>query len=372
MPASQKQLLLIDDNSLNAEALEALLASRNAGYAVECVAQLADGLKALETGNFDLVLLDLALPDSAGFETVRKTVKAVQKHSPKTAIILLTGNTDEELALRAIRAGVQDYLCKLTLEPQQLDRAIRYALERARSHYLLKQARYKLETELRARTVELKDALERIASMKEQERRRAAKKWRYRLGPGLEFLQQMLKDSSGAESAKYLKWQHSRAYLVAKGLADQLRRLEEESQEEAAEAPDLFSAIISHLHDFRAQTNISVSFQQDGIELLEQHPEASVAAFGIIQDVLNYFAALNSTPQLDVALICSAERLSLLITENGDKGVCGGKSLKKLEQELSIISRRASLVGGESRVQTSRQGHLTIAAHLPLAQAVRL
>ncbi|MBD1824169.1 response regulator [Cyanobacteria bacterium FACHB-DQ100] len=82
-----------------------------------------------QTGkNFDVILLDLRLPDSCGLETVVKFRRAV----PDIPIVVITGVRDDDLAIASIRAGVQDYLSKDEITIQQLLRSVRFAIERMR------------------------------------------------------------------------------------------------------------------------------------------------------------------------------------------------------------------------------------------------
>jgi len=80
----------------------------------------------VSTVKFDLVLLDLGLPDSVGLETLKEYRTAV----PDIPVVVLTGFDDEELAMQALAEGAQDYLVKDQITIQQLVRAIRYAIER--------------------------------------------------------------------------------------------------------------------------------------------------------------------------------------------------------------------------------------------------
>jgi diguanylate cyclase (GGDEF)-like protein len=77
-------------------------------------------------GNFDCVLLDLMLPDSSGLETVR----GVRTRAPQAPIVVLSGDDDESIALRAVHEGAQDYLVKGRADGYQMARAVRYAIER--------------------------------------------------------------------------------------------------------------------------------------------------------------------------------------------------------------------------------------------------
>ena len=78
------------------------------------------------------MLLDLNLPDSHGAETFRN----VLERAPGVPVVVLSGQDDEELALKAVHQGVQDYLVKGAFDGKQLARAMRYAIERQSATHL--------------------------------------------------------------------------------------------------------------------------------------------------------------------------------------------------------------------------------------------
>ena len=93
---------------------------------VNCVSRLADGLASLSRETPSLVLLDLNLPDSHGADTFRR----LMEHSPDVPVVVLSGQDDEALAMKAVHQGVQDYLVKGNISSKNLERAMRYAVER--------------------------------------------------------------------------------------------------------------------------------------------------------------------------------------------------------------------------------------------------
>ncbi len=120
--------LLIEDNPDDAVLIQRnLIESGKEKYHVIHVERLADGLEVLKRVVFDVVLLDLVLPDGPmGLKTF-ETVYAQASHTP---IIVLTGHDDDELAVKAVQKGAQDYLVKGLVSGAMLARAIRYAIER--------------------------------------------------------------------------------------------------------------------------------------------------------------------------------------------------------------------------------------------------
>ena len=120
-------ILLIEDDSEYADLVQHWLSG---GGSAEFVLNWADsleaGLKRLERGGIDVILLDLGLPDSSGYETFERT-RAAASSIP---IILLSSVDSQSVALRMIQGGAQDYLLKSTCSGEALARTIRYAIVR--------------------------------------------------------------------------------------------------------------------------------------------------------------------------------------------------------------------------------------------------
>jgi two-component system, cell cycle response regulator len=128
------RILLIEDNPVEVLVMRALLAKASAsttaapGFDLVSANSLAEGLLRLSEGGFDLILLDLSLPDSEGLDTLA----GVRAHGQQVPVVVLTWLGDEGLAVEALQLGAQDYLVKGQLDPQAVVRAIRYAIERHR------------------------------------------------------------------------------------------------------------------------------------------------------------------------------------------------------------------------------------------------
>lgn len=124
-------ILLVEDNPADIQLIKESLQEEQK-YHFECfeVQSLKAALGVLPHYDFDAVLLDLNLPDSAGLDTVRK----ITNQLPDTAVIVLTGLEDDELALQAVRYGAQDFIEKSQLVKSTLGKSIRYAIERKKVH----------------------------------------------------------------------------------------------------------------------------------------------------------------------------------------------------------------------------------------------
>ena len=127
MESKPLQILLVEDNPGDARLFRELLREiSSARYVVTEATHLAAARQCLAGGQFDLVLTDLALPDSRDLASLRQ----LQDAAPLVPVIVLSGMDDEALALAAVRQGAQDYLFKNHLDAHTLKRAIRHAIER--------------------------------------------------------------------------------------------------------------------------------------------------------------------------------------------------------------------------------------------------
>ncbi len=130
-------VLLIEDNPGDAQLVRRSLKKASMSqFIVTEVQRLSDALDKLGFTSFDIVLLDLELPDSFGADTFRE----MMHHYPDIPIILLTGNESNELGIQLVNEGAQDYLIKGTVGPQLMERAIQYAIQRKKIGSQLKHA----------------------------------------------------------------------------------------------------------------------------------------------------------------------------------------------------------------------------------------
>jgi signal transduction histidine kinase len=123
-------VLLIEDDPADARLIREMLyeVSPELARRLRQADRLAAGIAAAAEARPDIVLLDLSLPDARGFETFRRLQAAV----PGLPVVILSGLSDEETAVRSVQGGAQDYLVKGHVDGPTLVRAMRYAIERKR------------------------------------------------------------------------------------------------------------------------------------------------------------------------------------------------------------------------------------------------
>lgn len=122
--AAAVQLLLVEDDSIDRQAVERALAQTALAAALTVVVDAEAALAALGAGSYDCVLLDHNLPRGSGLTVLQ----ALRERDDDTPVIVMTGHGDEELVVELMKAGATDYIAKQSLRPERLAQGIRSAL----------------------------------------------------------------------------------------------------------------------------------------------------------------------------------------------------------------------------------------------------
>jgi len=148
------KVLLVEDNDADARFISEMFKEiKTKKFELSHVKRLDEGLKLSDNDSYDVLLLDLSLPDSTGISTFEKA----HEHDPELPIVILSGLDDEEVAVRAVREGAQDYLMKGEVSGRLLSRAISYAIERQNAEKELIENRNELINLINNYTTELKE-----------------------------------------------------------------------------------------------------------------------------------------------------------------------------------------------------------------------
>ncbi len=141
-PMPAVRILLVDDDPDFTQVFQiSLQAEKRMPFSVETAGSLEAALKMLQAKTFQLILLDLGLPDSQGLGTFEKIAAA----HPEVACVILSGMDDEALSLEAVKKGAQDYVVKGEARGGMLGRILSYALERHHQKQQLEELNDRLE-----------------------------------------------------------------------------------------------------------------------------------------------------------------------------------------------------------------------------------
>ena len=368
MVAGLVRVLLVEDNPTDADLLQETLHRVERGrFHFTWTERLQDAEHCLEQTDFDVLLLDLSLPDSNGVETFQRA-RGMAPHLP---IVILTGGDDEDMGLDAIRHDVQDYLVKGHSDGRQIVRALRYAIERKQMEDALKQLHAELEVRVRERTAELaaanealrREMIERVRAEARQltavleERTRIACEIHDTIAQGLAGIVIQL------ETADFCLEQDPASARLRLHTASELARnsLTEARQSVWALRPHMLedgnlvlaiTALIGRL----PHEGVAIDFTQEGIP----HPLPAEMAHDLLrlcQEGLNNALKHARARRIDVALLFSARQVTLSVTDDG-QGFDTAHPPARAGFGLRIMEERVVRLGGHFTL-TSRPGQGT-------------
>jgi len=152
------KVLLIEDNTADINLIRDMLnETKNNNFQIINCKTLNDGIIQLSNNDFNVILLDLGLPDSQGIESFLK----LYEHEKNVHIIILTGSGNEENAIHAIQNGAQDYLIK-GQSNDFMTHSIQYSIERKNTEEKLKNYQLHLEEMVENRTIQLENVIKKL------------------------------------------------------------------------------------------------------------------------------------------------------------------------------------------------------------------
>ena len=358
------KVLLVEDNAADARVLREMLAEAEpTQYRLTHVQWLSEALERVREETYDVVLLDLGLPDSHGLDTLA----VAQGQARGVPIVLLTGFNDEAVAIRAVQEGAQDYLLKGHVDSSSLLRSVRYAIERKRAEVALAE-----QAAASARAEELRRSRQRIVTAQEGVRRDIATHLHGRVQGKLLALngrlQELLRGTSlSSETAQLLS-----------GVVDDMDQVIQ--QEVSVLSRRLYPSIlrmglvpaIQSLGD-QFETSVRMAMEMDDELKRRERADRNVipepvrlTAYRIVEEALNNVVKHAQASAVTVRLDLPSEgQLRLAVQDNGQgfdvEGASGGLGMTTMQDY-------AEAAGGRGVIHSTPGKGTEVTATLPFAE----
>jgi len=348
--AQPTRVLLVEDSVGFAYGVrDMLLKQSKTPFSVLHAGTLEGALEFLKSSSVDVVLLDLGLPDSKRLDTFER----VHARAPNLPVVILTVLDDDELAIKALREGGQDYLVKDRLTTEILIKSIRYAVERSA-----------IERELRQLSA-------RVLALQDEERRRIARTLHDVTGQNLAVLSMNLSLLMKREPAVSREERAllSEASALAKKCSDDLRTTAYLLHPPMLEELGLAGAVRDYADGFAQRSGIRVD-----LELPPRMPpltrDMEIALFRVMQECLTniHRHSGSRTASISFSLFPGGIRLEVGDTGNGLLPSSAHASSPRPLLGVGIAGMRERLLqlGGRLEIEAEPGRGTTVRAVLPL------
>ncbi len=346
------KVLLVEDDEEDHILIKDLLSEEASGrYHLEWASSYDKAIEAANKAHFDVFLLDYRLGDRNGMELFIELTRM----GLEAPVIFLTGRSDYDLDVEAMKAGAADYLLKSELSAHLLERSIRYSIERKRSQEALQKSQR-----------QLKYLSSQLLKVQEKERKRIAAELHDDLGQILTAVKYGVEHTIGLLKRGVASPEPLEALIpTIQHAIEEVRRIYTYLRPTLLDDLGIVATIGWHCREFseihprmRIQKHISVE-EEDVPERLR------VVIYRVMQDAMNNIAQHSEADTVDVSLVKNGNLIELMVGDNGR-----GFSISDIPSEkggsygLGLVSmkERVELAGGRFEVQSIPGGGSTIRA----------
>jgi signal transduction histidine kinase len=392
MSAKPVKILLVEDNPPDARLLREIFREiTHTKFQLTHVTQLSEAVSQLGKSGFDVILLDLSLPDSFGLETVERALLM----APSLPIIVLTGLNDENIGIQALRKGAQDYLIKGQINKDLLVRVIKYSMERKRTEKNLRNVCDDLEIKVKERTLTLEktvdilrdEILRRVEAEKknhadqkqlrsltaelvlteERERHNIATELHDSLGPMLTFAKRELTFLEKSVPQKTAESINNISLNIGQAIK-QIRNLIFELSPPALYALGFESAIEELADNFCREQNLKVFFD-NSYEPKPLTDSVKILLYRFIREFLINIAKHAEAKNVRIALSKDHNSIKIMVEDDGKGFDVSGLDLKSGGLKgfgLFSVRERLAHIGGTLDIQSETGKGTKVVLQAPL------
>jgi signal transduction histidine kinase len=387
-------VLLVEDNAADARLIGALLDDASApSFELMHVTQLSRLPEVLSRRRFDVILLDLSLPDAYGLDTVMRA----RSMSPNTPIVVLSNMGDEDTAVKTVQIGAQDYLFKGSVDTNLLVRSIRYAIERKKTETIREALLDELDQHVKERTKDLLLTNERLQreieerkraeqmvreseqqlrslsyqlmATQEMERKRISRELHDELGQSLTIIKMRLRfiQENLMSDQIVLKEECENSMLYINEVIEDMRRLSQDLSPAVLEDLGLTVALRWVIGNFTKNSAIKITHDIMNIDQLLP-VDSQIILYRILQETLTNIGKHSDATHVSVVVREQDGDINFSVEDDG-KGFDMEPSLTERTTPMGLglktMDERVRMLGGTLRVWSQKGKGARITFSIP-------
>lgn len=331
MQAAHHHILVVEDNLGDFILVEDFIIDYFQGSSIKHAATFAEAKSLLndEANHFDIVLLDLSLPDRTGVSLIQEIIAL----SADIPVVVLTGYSDFNFGVKSLAMGISDYLLKEDLKGESLYKSIIYSIERKR-----------ILLDLKASEKRARHFAGQMNTFLETERAHMAREIHDEFGQQLSGLKMSLSTLKRQQSPTFKLEEFVDALIGDLNQSiESVRRLANELRPVIIDKLGLFPSIMWLLSEFEKRSGCKTSYAINS-EAPQLSKDEEINVFRICQEALTNIAKHAQASQVDIEIGKDASRFFIKIADNG-KGLGGNSAHKPTTMGLMNMNERALLMG---------------------------
>ena len=331
------KILFLEDTSSDVDLMKYELKKGNIDFVSIWVETEGAFSEALRNFSPDVILIDYSLPSFDGM----KAFKLVRETGVKVPFILVTGNISEQLALDCLSEGVDDFILKSSLG--RIPEAVKRAIEKKNNE----KEKERISAELLDSQTQLRELVNELQVVREQERAHIAREIHDELGQQLTALKMdigwVIHKTKGLDDGAIGKL--NQMLGLSDEIIDTIRRISTELRPAIIDDLGLIAALEWKCHDFEDKMNINCKFIS---RIAERKFESnfSMVAYRILQETLTNISRHAEATVVEVTIYEQDQKLFLEVIDDG-KGIDIEKNKNRRTLGILGMKERASLLGGE-------------------------
>jgi signal transduction histidine kinase len=353
------KILVVDDDEDDYVILSKMLSKiKDLKIRLHWASSYEQVLRQVKHDSYDLCLMDYRLDHGTGLGLMDE----LQKIGFSAPVIVLTGHGDHEVDLRAMRSGAADYLEKDRMDPEILERSIRYTIEHTKTLQTLRRSERKLRI-----------LSSKLMEVREEERKRLAHELHDSIGASLTAiklgLERQLDRARAGNPVIDTELLEELTPIVRTTIKD-LKRIYGNLRPLIMDDLGFIPAIRSLIRQF-SQVQPTVQFNQNlPVEEAKIPEHLKIVIYRVCQEALSNISKHSDATSADISLVNSKKGVILLIKDNG-RGFDLGDLLSEESNEaclgLESMKERVELSGGSFAVVSNKNGGTKIKAAWPVS-----
>lgn len=331
MSIETNTILIVEDNEGDVLLIREYLKSSLPTYITKNCKTLFNACEVLQNQRFDLIFLDLSLPDSIDHKSIIKTIQEAAKDTP---VIILTGYSDKKFAIESLHLGIQDYVMKEELTEAVLSKSFQYSIERHKINTKLKTIQQQRE----------RDIADAVLESMEKNKNELAIELHDNIGQLLTGIKIFLSFAHKNNNVNMLE----EAKVLLQQTITEVRKLSHTLTPPDFTEASLGNVLLKLINQYKIATNLNINLDYSKEDLIKIPQKLALNIYRIIQEQFTNIIKHAKATNIEVIIHKDADIVYLEIKDNGigfiESEIHDGIGLRNIKSRVALYNGQTHII----------------------------